>query len=362
MLVARVNVQGAFFHKMLKHPNVATLLALDEKGVPLPGQRAQSGFAVNGYMVFFGLPEGRYVLRSATFPARGVRYHVVLPEDGMLKRSVVLKRGGAAFLGDITVDSHFPEGWTGVWRAALIASHWLTPFLRRPVIPREVGSPIFDASPAQETKALQAVREALSAMQWNRVVAARLRELSAAEPAKVEGLLRSREMPIREEPFLSWRDTLKWGEARRAPFAIAWRRPGGEAQVAVFFTTSSTPGFAGYAAAVSELRASAKASVEDGGELYEVRVGTRTGLGARTTKYRYPDGVLVGSVTSVQLTETILIPDGWGLYTARLRAPREEFAAALPAFREFLLQLSLGTPKPKPPPKMEAILPFQAGP
>lgn len=362
ILVARVNVQGALFQSFLKHPDAATLLALDDKGAPLPGQRALSGFAANGHVVFFGLPEGRYVLRSASFPARGARYQVQLPEEGMFKRSAVLKRGSAASLGSITVDSHWPEGWTGVWRAVIIVSHWLTPFLKRPVIPRETGSPIVDLSPAQETKALLAVRGALSGTQWSRVVAARLRELGAAEPAKVEGLLRSRELPLREEPFLSWRDTLNWGEARRAPFAIAWRRPGGEAQVAVFFTTASTPGFAGYAAAVSELRASAKASVEDGGGLYEVQVGTRAGLAARTTKYRYPEGVLVGSKTSVQLTETILIPDGWGVFTARLRAPRAEFEAALPAFREFLLQLSLGTPKAKPPPKQDAILPFRVGP
>ena len=217
----------------------------------------------------------------------------------------------------------------------------------------------FEKGRVEESRALHGVREALAGTQWNRVVAARLRELSAAEPPKVAGALRSRELPLHVEPFLSWRDTLNWGEPRRAPAGMAWRRPGGEAQIAVFFTTASTPGFAGWAAAVSELRATAAASVEDSGGVYEVRVATRAGLAARATKYQYAEGSLVGSETSVVVTETTLVPDGSGLYTARLRAPRGEFDAAVAPYREFLLQLVLGPPPPKAPPKQEAVMPFQ---
>ena len=211
----------------------------------------------------------------------------------------------------------------------------------------------------QEVRALHGVREALASTQWRRVVDARLRELSAAEPAKVAGALRSREIPLREEPFLSWRDTLKWGEPRRAAAGLAWRNPSGEAQIAVFFTTGTAPGFVGWSAAVSELRRSAASSVEDRGGVYEVQVATRVGLAARATKYRYPDGVLVGSETTVIVTETTLVPDGSGMYTARLRAPRAEFDSALAAYRQFLLQLVLGPPKPKAGPKAEVALPFQ---
>lgn len=358
LLIGRVRTHGAYFLKKTKSADSAVLAGLDEKGVYRPGQLASSGFAANGYVVFLGLPAGRYALRSASFPARGARYQVMMAADGEAKRAVDLPPGGAAYLGSFELDSRFPGFLTALGRAARIVGHWAVPFLKRPLLPRDTGAPAFTTGPAEETKALLAVRPALARTQWSRVIAARLRALGAAEPAKTEGSLRTREVALHEEPFLSWRDTLKWGEARRAPDAIAWRRPGGEAQAAVFFTTASAPGFAGWDAAVAELRRSAHASVEDRGEFYEVRVATRVGLAARTTKYRYPDGVLVGSETAVIITETILVPDGWGLYTARLRAPRGEFEAALPAFREFLIQLVLGSPKPKQAPRQEIVMPF----
>ncbi|MCR4295694.1 MAG: hypothetical protein NUW21_09190, partial [Elusimicrobia bacterium] len=90
-------------------------------------------------------------------------------------------------------------------------------------------------------------------------------------------------------------------------------------------------------------------------------VGTRAGVAARTTKYVYPRGTLVGSETTVVVTETTIVPDGYGMFTARLRAPRGEFQSTLPAYREFLLQLALGPPAPKAPPKQEALMPFLGG-
>ncbi|MDD5304822.1 MAG: hypothetical protein PHS14_17130 [Elusimicrobia bacterium] len=362
LLIARVETRGAFFTKSAKWADTASIVELDAEGNPLPGQRGLSGPAVNGYLVFYNVPPGRFALRSASFRARGARYQVQPLRTEESKRAVVLRRGSAAYLGDYRFDSRWPELGVALWHAARIIGHWLTPFLNRPLLPRETGLPVFENGPVPEVRALLAVRAGLSGTQWSRVVNARLRELSAAEPPKVAGAIRSRELPLRDEPFLSWRDTLNWGEPRRAPAGIAWRRPGGEAQIAVFFTTASAPGFAGWDAAVSELRRSSSASVEDRGGVYEVRVATRTGLAARATKYQYPEGVLVGSETSVVVTETTLIPDGFGMYTARLRAPRGEFDSALPAYREFLLQLVLGPPKPKPAPRQEAVMPFMGAP
>lgn len=359
LLVVRAQAHGAIFRSFIKGADSASLVALDAAGQPIPGLRAQSGYEVNGYVVFFSMPPGRYAMRTASFKARGVRYQLLAPEATESKRAVVLRPGTAAFLGEHGFDSRWPEFDVGFVRGVRIVTHWLTPFLKRPLLPRDADMRLFEAGPVQETKALLAVRSALAGTQWNAHVTARLRELSAAEPAKVEGTLRTRVLPLREEPFVAWRDTLKWGEPRRTPVGIAWRRPGGEAQIAVFFTTASAPGFAGWSAAVSELRRSASASVEDRGTVYEVQVATRTGLAARTTKYQYPEGLLVGSETAVITTETTVVPDGYGLYTTRLRAPREEFDAALPAYREFLLQLVLGPPKPKAVAKPEAVLPFQ---
>lgn len=361
LLIGRVDVHGTLFHALIKNADVAELVALDDKGAPVPGLRAQSGMAVNGHVVFFGLPAGRYVMRAASFPARGARYHFKIPKDEDAKRAVVLRPGTAAYLGAYDFDSRWPELWTGVARAGRIIFHWLTPFLSRPMIERAVNQGDHETTPQLETEALLAVRDAVKGTPWSRVVAARLKELSAPEPAKVTGIVRRREMKVRQEPFLGWRDTLGWGEPRRAPDAIAWKRPGGEAQVAVFFTTFTAPGFQGWEASVSELRRESAASVEDRSGVFEVRVATRTGLGARVTKYRYPDGVLVGSETAVIVTETIIVPDGWGQYTARLRAPKGEFADAYPAFREFLTQLVLGPPPPKAAPKQEAVLPFIGG-
>lgn len=359
LLVVRAQAHGAIFRSFIKGADSASLVALDAAGQPVPGLRAQSGYEMNGYVVFFSMPPGRYAMRTASFKARGARYQLLAPEATESKRAVVLRPGTAAFLGEHGFDSRWPEFDVGFVRGVRIVAHWLTPFLKRPLLPRDADMRMFEAGPVQETKALLAVRSSLAGTQWNAHVTARLRELSAAEPAKVEGTLRTRVLPLREEPFVAWRDTLKWGEPRRTPVGIAWRRPGGEAQIAVFFTTASAPGFAGWSAAVSELRRSASASVEDRGTVYEVQVATRTGLAARTTKYQYPEGLLVGSETAVITTETTVVPDGYGLYTTRLRAPREEFDAALPAYREFLLQLVLGPPKPKAVAKPEAVLPFQ---
>jgi hypothetical protein len=362
LLIARVETHGAFFFKSTKWADTAKIIALDSRDQPDPALRAQSELAVNGYVLFFGLPAGRYVLTGASFPARGVRYSVLASADMPETRAVALRPGTAAYLGDHGFDSVFPEFGVMMLRGARIVAHWLTPFLKRPMIPRDGAVRVFDKGPAAETRALLAVRDALKGTQWSRLVSARLRELGAAEPAKiVTGVLRSRELPLRDESFLSWRDTLGWGDPRRAPDGLAWRKPGGEAQIALFFTTASAKGFAGWAPALSELRRSASASVEDEGGIFEVRVATRTGLAARATKYRYPEGVLVGSETTVIVTETTLVPDGYGIYTARLRAPRAEFDAALPSYREFLKQLALGKAKPKAAPQPDALMPFLGG-
>lgn len=362
MLVARVETHGAIFRKSTKKADLAALVMLDAMGAPLPGLAARSGSAVEGYVLFFDLPPGRYALRSASFPARGVRYRVDAPPDGEFKRSVVLRPGSVAYLGDFGFDSRWPEFADGAIRAGRIILHWFTPWMKRPVLPREAPLHVFEAGPIEETRALLAVRESLAGTQWRRLVDKRLRELSAAEPVKEEGRLRTKPLELHEEPILAWRDTLKWGEPLRTPEGLAWKRPEGEARVVVFFTTASAKGFKGWAAAVAEMRSTAASSIEDSSTVYEVQVATRAGVAARATKYIYPDGKLVGSETKVLVTETILVPDGYGLYTARLRAPRAEFDALLPAYREFLLQLVLGPPKPKPPPKQEAVLPFSGVP
>jgi hypothetical protein len=361
LLIARVGTEGAVFTRMVKWADKGSISEVDSAGERIPGQRGVAGPSLNGYVVFYNVPPGRFVLRSASFRARGARYQVQPPRSEEHKRAVALKPGGVAFLGEYVFDSHWTDFVPSLWNAARIMAHWLTPFLKRPLIQRETGLPNFDIGPAAETKALLAVRDGLSGTEWRRVVAARLRELGAAEPPKMDGLLRPKPLPLREEPLLSWRDTLEWGEPRRSAAGLAWRRPGGEAMVVVFHTTASAPGFTGWAAASAELRTAAAASVEDRGGVYEVMFGTRAGVGARTTKYHYPESVLVGSETKVVVTETVLAPDGYGIYTARLRAPRAEFDAVQPAFREFLQQLRLGPPPPKPAPKQEAVMPFIGG-
>ncbi len=357
LLVARVSSRGALFRRFVSVADRARVEALDEKGEPIPGLSAVSGVSGGGYVFFVDMPAGRYVLREATFPSRGVRYELVAPADAALKRSVVLRPGTAAFLGEHVYDARWPEFGVAVGRIARIVGHWLTPWMKRPVLPRDADLRLYEPGPASEIGGLRAAREAFAGTQWKRVIEARLRELSAPEPAKTEGAIRERELPLREEKILSWRDTLKWGEPRRAEEGLAWVRPGGEARVVVYHTTATAPGFAGWAAAVAELRREASRSVEDSGGLYNVRVATRTALAAKVTTYVYPEGTLVGSETKVLRTETALVPDGAGLYTARLRAPVEEFDSVLPAYREFLLQLVLGPPAAKAGPKPDPVMP-----
>jgi len=361
LLLARVTTHGALLLGSVKYADKGSVSEIDDKGERVPGQRGISGPGFNGYIVFYNIPPGKFVLRSASFKARGARYQVQPPQSEEPKRFGVLKPGGVAYLGDYKFDSRWPEFGAMAWNAARIMFHWLTPFLKRPLIQRQTGTPLYETGPAAETRALLAVREGLKGTQWAPVVAARLRELSAAEPPKTDGYLRPKPLALREEPLLSWRDTLEWGEPRRSAAGLAWKRPGGEAMIVVFHTTATASGFAGWEAAAAELRTEAAASVEDRGGVYEVQVGTRAGTGARTTRYQYPEGVLVGSETKVVVTETILVPDGYGIYTARLRAPRGEFEAVVPAFREFLLQLRLGPPPPKAAPKQEAVMPFIGG-
>jgi hypothetical protein len=223
------------------------------------------------------------------------------------------------------------------------------------VIERDAEVRAVDRSSKAEIAALRAARADLAGTQWQGVVADLLRAGGAPELAAKAGGLRNRELPLKQERYFAWRDTLKWGEPTRAAQGLAWRKPGGEARAVVFFTSATLEGFAGYDEAVRQMRAAA-GGLEDSTSLYEVRVGTRTGQAARLTSFRYPEEKLVGSEVAVTTTETALIADPAGMFTARLRAPRGEFEKVLPAYREFLLQLVLSPPEPVRP-ASEPMLP-----
>ena len=356
-MIARASSKGALIRFLRSEADAGVIEALDDRGQPMPELKSYSGLAAGGYIVFFDLPAGRYVLKGASFAARGVRYRLLVPEGDLAKRAAVLRPASAAYLGTYHYDSRWPDLETALKRCARIVGHWLTPWTRRPVLPRDGDFRFFDSSPVSEIDGLHAVRGALSGTSWRRAVDARLRELGAAEPAKTTGTLLPKPLPLHAEAMLSWRDTLEWGQPRRAAQGLAWRRPGGAAQIAVYYTTVAPSGLPGWEGAVAGLRRAAAASVEDSGEVFEVRVATRSGPSARTTTYQYPEATLVGSRTIVVQTETTLIPDGSGFYTFRLRAPREEFSEVLPAYREFLLQIVLGPQKPTKEKEREYLMP-----
>jgi hypothetical protein len=244
-----------------------------------------------------------------------------------------------------------------VERAAVVVGHWLTPFLRRPVLPRDTILRTFDMSPAAEGAALLDARAALAGSDWRAPVEERLRALSVPEPAATTGGLRPRPIPLQESAHLAWRDTLEWGPPRRYARGLVWRRPKGTAEIAVFFTSDTVAGFRGYDEAVREMRAAAGA-IDDPAATYEVRVGTWTGVGARTTSHRYPRGTLVGSETRTVVAETVLVKYPAGMYTALLRADEGEFRRLLPAFRRFLLQVRLGPSPPKKKKEEDVVLPL----
>ena len=346
LLVVRAKVRGALIPFFWDRADSAVVDQVDQDGARIPGKAAVAGVrGEDGAAAFLDLPPGRYALREITFKARGVRYAAAVPPAVAVKSAATLRPGGAAFLGELVLDGRYPEFDTAVERALAVLRHWLFPWSwrRRPVLPRDADLRVFEQGPAAEARALRDVRAALEGSTWRRVIDARLRELSAPEPPKREGLL-GRELPLREEEFLSWRDTLKWGEPERASQGLVWRKPKSSARAAIFFTSATAKGFAGWEAAVSELRNSAR-STEDAGGLYEVRVGTATGTAARATSYRYPESKLLGSEVAVIVTETVLVPWPTGMYTVRLRAEKDEFPKVLPEFREFLRQLVLGVPQ-----------------
>ncbi|MDE2142784.1 MAG: hypothetical protein KGJ84_10265 [Elusimicrobia bacterium] len=356
LLVMQGKVRGAVIPFTSDLPDRALIEQLDDNGEPIPGRVLTSNLAREGRVYFLDLPAGRYALTELSFRARGSRYEVILSSAVMRKAVVELRPGKAAFLGSLLLDGRYPDFDVAVERALAVVVHWATFFLPRPVIPRDADLRAHDQGPMAEQTVLFDARKDLDGMQWLLPVENRLRELGAPEPAAMSGTLRPRRIPLQDERYFSWRDTLKWGPPQRAEPGLAWRRPGGEARIAVFFTSSTAPGFEGFDAAVRQMRADAD-HLDDPAAVYEVRVGTRTGLGARLTTHRYTPGTLVGSEERVTVTETVLVRDPMGMFTARLRAPHDEFAKVLPAFREFLLQLSLG-PRVKAPPKEDPILPL----
>lgn len=354
ILVARLVVRGALLRFLRDEASSGVAVKLGPDGRPQDGPGAASGFAKDGYFYFFDLPPGRYALVAGGFRARGTRYRVELPEAGLGKRAVTLEAGKAAFLGEYQLDGRFPEFAEAVDRAAAVVGRLLTFFLRHPPLPRDADLKGIERGPEAEGRAMLSAREALAGTTWRRLAAERVKVLGTPEPAATAGLLRPKPLPLKEEPYFAWRDVLEWGEPIRLTNGLEWRRPKSTARAAVWFTTGTAKGFLGWDEAVRQLRAASEAG--GGGALAEVRVATRTGLSGRSTRWVYPESTLVGSETRVVVTETVLAPDGYGLYTARLRADRGEFEELVPAFRLLLTQLVLGPPKPKAPPKQDAIL------
>lgn len=359
MLVVSARVRGALFGFTSDMADSAALEQLGPDGEPIPGKEAVAGVSGEGLACFLDLPPGRYALTAVTFRARGVRYRVEVPSAFGRKEAVDLRPGAAAFMGDFAFDGRFPDFDVLVERALVVVGHWLTPWMRRPVIPRDADNRGLNRTVLTEARALRAARETLSATQWRRALDARLRELGAPEPAKTKGVVRPKEIPLKPEAFLSWRDTLEWGPPKHPVGGLVWSKPGGTARIAVFFTSATAKGFVGYEAAVREMRAAAStANVSDQGDLYEVRVATRVGAAVRVTSFRYPQETLLGSEAEVTVTETVLVDDPAGMYTARLRAAQGEFAGVLPAFREFLLQMVLGAPRPAGAKKEAVFIPL----
>lgn len=353
MLTARVVTRGAVLRFLRDEATAGVVVKLAPDGRPQDGPGAASGYAKDGYFYFFDLPPGRYALVSASFPARGTRYRVVLPEASLTARAVELKAGEAAFLGSYDLDARFPEFPEAVDRATAVLGRWLTFFLRHPPLPRDTELRAMDQGPEAEGRALLSARESLRDSGWLPPVLARIKRLGTPEPAARTGGLRPKELPLKQEPYFAWRDVLEWGEPIRLSAGVEWRDPKGGARAAVWYTTASAAGFLGYDEAVRQLRASVGAEGESA--LAEVKVGTRTALSGRVSRWVYPEGTLVGSSARVVVTETVLVRDATGMYTARLRGDKAEFEAALPRFRRLLEQLVLGPPKAAPPPKAETV-------
>jgi hypothetical protein len=353
-LAARVVVRGALFRWTSDVADAGVVVKLAPDGRPQDGPGAASGYSKDGYFYFLDLPPGRYVLVSASFPARGTRYRVTLPDFDLPKRAVELKAGKAAFLGEYQLDGRFPEFVEAVDRAASVVGRLLTFFLKHPPLPRDTDYRNLDRTPAAEGKAMLSARVSLAGTGWGPLASLRVRELGTPEPVMTDGGLRPKPLPLKQEPLFAWRDVLEWGEPVRTPNGLEWRSPKGGARAAVWHTTTTAKGFLGWEAAVRELRAGS--AVDGPARLEEVKVATRTALAGRTTRWVYPEATLTGSEQRVMVTETVLIPDGYGVYTARLRAEKGEFEELLPVFRRFLTQLVLGPPPPSAPPKQDAVI------
>lgn len=354
MLSARVVVRGAVLRFLKDVGTGGVAVKLGPDGRPQDGPGAAAGYGKGGYFYFFDLPPGRYVLLSTSFAARGTRYRAVIPEGDLSKRAVELKAGEAAFLGTYELDGDFPEFAEAVDRAGAVIGRLLTFFWKHPPLPRDVSFRSVDLGPEAEGRALLSARETLAGTAWREAVVRRIKQLGTPEPAATTGGLRPKPLELKEEATFAWRDVLEWGEPIRLANGLEWRAPKGGARAAVWYTTAAAKGFLGYAEAVRQLRAGVGAEGESA--LTEVRVGTRAALSGRTSRWIYPEGTLVGSASRVVVTETVLVPDGEGMYTARLRAEQDAFEEAAPRFRRLLEQLYLGPPKPKAPPKQDALI------
>lgn len=354
VLVARLVVRGALLRFTKDVADSGVVVKLKPDGTPQDGPGAASGYAKDGYFYFFDLPPGRYALMSGSFPARGTRYRVALPDFDLAKRAVELRPGRAAFLGEYQLDGRFPEFPEAVDRAAAVIGRLLTFFLRHPPLPRDADYRALERDEPAEGRAMLSARASLAGTDWGALASMRVRELGTPEPVATDGGLRAKPLPLKQEPLFAWRDVLEWGEPLRTANGLEWRRPDSRARAAVWYTTASAKGFLGWDAAVRELRAGA--SVDGPSRLVEVKVATRTALAGRSSRWIYPEATLTGSEQRVVVTETVLVPDGNGLYSARLRAEKEEFEELLPLFRRFLEQLVLGPPPPAAPPKQDAVI------
>lgn len=356
LLAARVVVRGAIFSFLKKEASFGVAVKLKPDGTPQDGPGAASGFAKDGYFYFLDLPPGRYALVSAGFRARGTRYRVVLPPGEISRRAVTLRAGEAAFLGEYELGSVYPEGPEARRRALRLLGRWVTFWRARHPMPRDAELRDADLGPRAEGRAMLSARDSLAGTGWRRLALERIRRLGTTEPAPTKGFVRQRPLELKQEPFFAWRDVLRWGEPIRLDNGLEWRRPGGGARAAVWFTTATAKGFRGYEQAVRQLRA--LVVTEGSGRLEEVRVSTRLAAAGRTERWVYPEATLVGSERRVVVTETVLVPDGYGMYTARLRADKDEFEQVAPRFRRLLEQLSLGPPGPKEEARGDPVLFF----
>lgn len=204
-------------------------------------------------------------------------------------------------------------------------------------------SAFVELDPGKEAE-IAAMDEALADLDgtlWREMISRRREALGPSETPVME---KGKPVPRQVKGKYTYVDMLGWGSPRRVRGGLEWRQPQGQAAIGLVWYTQDMKEYKSPEEHLRVLRSAG--SPEDDHKVEEVVFCSRPAYEARYTTYYYPEGTLVGSISKVYVTETLLVPEPEGVFLLHFRAEKKHFAKLHPLFRTFRDRIVL---KPNPP-------------